>query len=175
MAASSAQYPHKHPDGKSPEPSFETLTSPQWRCSRETGKGEVQGGSLHIFYKACSKGFPSAKSIGDCGDSHADADDTAPLEDLHATLLDWDTVGNLAITAATEPAQASDLDEPEPTPRDILLTVTSCKFAITELTSEIKGVKTEIAFIRHDMQKLRDHTTALEGHLSTLEDEWAPL
>lgn len=35
-------------------------------------------------------------------------------------------------------------------------------------------MKTEI-FIRHYLQKLRDRTVALEGHLSTLEDEWAPL
>lgn len=32
-----------------------------------------------------------------------------------------------------------------------------------------------MSFIRQDMQKLRDRTPALKGHLSTLEDDWAPL
>lgn len=63
----------------------------------------------------------------------------------------------------------------EPTLRDILSAVTSCNTAITALTTEIKGVKQEINLVRHDMQKLRDHTTALEGRLSNVEDEVAPL
>lgn len=53
--------------------------------------------------------------------------------------------------------------------------VTSCNTSIAALASEIKGVKIEHSFIRQDMQKLRDRTTALEGQISRLEDDWAPI
>lgn len=36
-------------------------------------------------------------------------------------------------------------------------------------------MKVEISLISHDMQKLRECTSALEGCLSTLEDELQPL
>lgn len=36
-------------------------------------------------------------------------------------------------------------------------------------------MQVEISLIRNYMQKLRERTSALEGHFSTLEDEWQPL
>lgn len=64
---------------------------------------------------------------------------------------------------------------PEPTLRDIIAAITSCNTAITVLTSEIKGVKLEFNLVRHDMQKRRDRTAALEGRMSNVENEVAPL
>lgn len=53
--------------------------------------------------------------------------------------------------------------EPEPTLRDILSAVTSCNLSFTVLATEVKGMKAQISFIRQDMQKLRDHTSAIRG------------
>ena len=36
-------------------------------------------------------------------------------------------------------------------------------------------VKAEISFVRHDMQKLRERTSALEGRVSTVEDDMVPM
>lgn len=65
------------------------------------------------------------------------------------------------------PTQAPDPARPKATLRDIFSAVASCNSS----TTEIKGVKTEITFIRQDMQKLRDCAAALEGRLSILKDE----
>lgn len=68
-----------------------------------------------------------------------------------------------------------DNNDPEPTLRDILATVTVCNSSITNLAGEVKGMKMEISFVRQDMQKLRERTSAVEGRISTLEEEWQPL
>lgn len=64
--------------------------------------------------------------------------------------------------------------DPEPTLRDIFTALTTCTSSIADLTGEVKGMKVEISLVRHDMQKLREHTSALEGRLGTLEEEWEP-
>lgn len=64
--------------------------------------------------------------------------------------------------------------DPEPTLRDILAAVTTCNTSIADLTGEVKGMKMERTLVGQDMQKLRERTSALEGHLSTL-DDWQPL
>lgn len=66
-------------------------------------------------------------------------------------------------------------DDPEPTLWEILAAVTSCNHTLHSLTSEIKGVKFKITLVRQDMQKLRDCTVALEGRVSMIEDDMAPL
>lgn len=53
--------------------------------------------------------------------------------------------------------------------------VTSCNHSITALSDEIKEVKAEISYVRHDMHKLRERTAALEGRLSTVEDDMTPM
>lgn len=65
--------------------------------------------------------------------------------------------------------------EPEPTLRGILSAVTACNSSIDDLTGEVKGMKVELALVYQNMQKFRDGTTALEGRLSNMEDEWQPL
>lgn len=49
--------------------------------------------------------------------------------------------------------------------------VTACNVSIASLALDVKGVKAQVYFIHQDMQKLRDRTTALEGWVSTLEDD----
>lgn len=36
-------------------------------------------------------------------------------------------------------------------------------------------MKAEISYVRHDMQKLKERTSALEGRLGTVEDDMAPM
>lgn len=90
-------------------------------------------------------------------------------EDLTETSF-WDTVSTKApIPAAMSTVSPAELAT-EPTLQDILSAVTSCNTAITALTTEIKVIKLKINLVRHDMQKLCDHTTALEGRLSNVEN-----
>lgn len=58
----------------------------------------------------------------------------------------------------------------EPTLRDVLSAVTSCKIAITALTTQIKQVKIKVNLLWHDMQNLCDRTADLEGRMSNVED-----
>lgn len=70
---------------------------------------------------------------------------------------------------------ASHQDVTEPTLRDILTAITTCNSLIAALTGEVKGMKMEISLVRQNVQKLRGCTSALEGDLCTLKDDWQPL
>lgn len=72
-------------------------------------------------------------------------------------------------TAVSE-LQAS--TDPEPILREILAAITTCNASVADRTGEVKGMKVENPLVR---QKLRERAAALEGRLSTLEDEWQPL
>lgn len=63
----------------------------------------------------------------------------------------------------------------EPTLCDIFVAVTSCNVSISALTDEINGVKAAITFMRHDMQKLWERASALEGRVGSIEDDLALL
>lgn len=69
------------------------------------------------------------------------------------------------------PVSSLDTEGPEPTLRDIMSDVTSCNLSISVLADELKEVKAEISYLRQDMQKLRDRTSALDGRVSTVEDD----
>lgn len=47
--------------------------------------------------------------------------------------------------------------------------------SITNLTSEIKGVKLGLNLVRQDMQKLLDRTATLKDRVSDLKDDVVPL
>lgn len=102
--------------------------------------------------------------------SQSDADDTVPLEDPTAPILPWDTVSTSPVIQTPHMAITPDPAGPEPTPRDIFSAITSCHSFIAALASEVRGLK-----LRQDMQKLQNCTSAIEGHISTLEDHWAPM
>lgn len=80
-----------------------------------------------------------------------------------------------AILASGSNPSIPDTQDPEPTLREIFAAITSCNTNLSSLTTEFKGVKIEVALIRQDMQKLRDCTVAMEGRMSTIEDDVAPL
>lgn len=54
------------------------------------------------------------------------------------------------------------------------MAVTAGNASIAALADELNGVKTEITFIRQDMQKIRDRASALEGRVSSVEDDIIP-
>lgn len=139
-------------------------------------KADYKAAAMKLFAKTASKD-PPQPTLPQAGteDLHNEADDTIPLEDPATPLLPWDSVSTQACVSDALSALYPDHDSPEPTLRDIMAAVLSCNTSIAALMSETKGVKAELFFVRQDMQKLRDRTTALEGRLSTLEDDWAPI
>lgn len=42
------------------------------------------------------------------------------------------------------------------------------------LTDQVQGITKDILLLRHDLQKVREHTLALEGRASELEDLMCP-
>lgn len=74
--------------------------------------------------------------------------------------------------AAPSIQDSTDTNDPD---LPILAAVAVCNSSITNLAGEVKSMKMEISIVRQDMQKLRERTSAVEGHISTLQDEWQPL
>lgn len=132
-------------------------------------KENYKAAAMRFFTKMASKDPPQPTLLqADTEDLYNEADDTIPLEIPATPLLPWDSVSTPACVSDTLSVHHPDHDSPELTLRDIMAAVLSCNTSIVALTSETKGVKAELSFVRQDMQKLRDHTTALEGRLSTL-------
>lgn len=53
--------------------------------------------------------------------------------------------------------------EEEPSLREMLIAVNVCKTALTEMTDQLNCITEEMAFFRHDLQKVRECTSELEG------------
>lgn len=75
----------------------------------------------------------------------------------------------------TSPPTAANSGELEPSIKDILQAINSCKFSIDEISPQLKTMQEELTLVRHDMQKVRGRMTALEGRVSTLEDDVNPI
>lgn len=85
-------------------------------------------------------------------------DDKVSLEDGIENGLEWDTASTPPDTFALPSGPAEIMEDSEPTLTDILSAVTTGNASIAAIADELKGVKTEITFIRQDMQKLRKRT-----------------
>lgn len=72
-------------------------------------------------------------------------------------------------------ADPTDVENREPSLQDILTAVHAYGSSITDLSTEVKGMKEGLLHIRQDMQKIRERATALEGRVSSIEDELPPL
>lgn len=94
--------------------------------------------------------LPSSSNLGDTSGGPSEADDTVPLEDAVRSPPEWKTVNAPGDIFAVPYASSPDAEEPEPTLHDILSAVTACNMSISALTDELKGVKAEISFVRHD-------------------------
>lgn len=57
----------------------------------------------------------------------------------------------------------------------ILQAVHRCTALVHTLQEQFGGLKEELGFIRHDLQKNRESTTAAEGRISDIEDKLTPL
>ena len=118
---------------------------------------------------------PSASTPERPPQDRSEADDTIPLEDPAGPTFLWDAVSTPEGAPARPQTSTSPEADTEPTLRDIFAVVTSNNLSITALSAELKGIKTEITFLRHDNQKLRERTSALEGRVSSIEDDMAPM
>lgn len=105
----------------------------------------------------------------------SETDDTIPLKDAVGSSPRWNTVSTPGDIFAMPSLPSMDAEDPKPTLREIFATVTSCNSSITALTDDLKGAKAEISFVRQDMQKSWERTSALEGQVSTIEDDMATL
>ncbi|XP_018423245.1 PREDICTED: E3 ubiquitin/ISG15 ligase TRIM25-like [Nanorana parkeri] len=59
--------------------------------------------------------------------------------------------------------------------RDILEAVTMSNTSLVNLTSTVQGLEEEVMRIRHDIQRIRDGTAALEGGVINVEDDMKPV
>lgn len=65
--------------------------------------------------------------------------------------------------------------EGESSLREVLQTVNACKFSLGELIDQFKSIREELSLVRHDLQKVWERTTTLEGRISLVEDYLNPL
>lgn len=65
--------------------------------------------------------------------------------------------------------------EGEPSLKEILQAVNNCKFSLCEVSDQLKCIKEDLSFLRHDFQKVRERTTVLEGRLSSVKDDLNPI
>lgn len=65
--------------------------------------------------------------------------------------------------------------EEEPSLRDVLMAVNGWKCALTEMMDQLKCIKEEITFFKHDLQKVRERTLELEGRVSGSGDGLTPM
>ena len=63
----------------------------------------------------------------------------------------------------------------QPTLAQILKAVNKCTASVQTLQQHFGGLKEEVGLIRHDFQKIRERTTAVESRVSEVEDRMAPL
>lgn len=57
----------------------------------------------------------------------------------------------------------------------IFTTVKQCNAALLILNAQLGGIKEDISIIRHYLQKVAEHTTAVEGRVGSLEDNFPPI
>lgn len=96
---------------------------------------------------------------------------TQPEEEVH-------TQGPAASPSQTLPDMEEDEegdDTEQPSLAEILRAVHKCTVSLHTLQDQFGGLKEELGFIRHDLQKTRERTTAAEGRISELEDKITPL
>lgn len=65
--------------------------------------------------------------------------------------------------------------EEEPTLKDVLAAVTKCNSALSNLSVQVGSMQEQISFVRHDIQRVTERTTAVEVRVSDLEDKLPPL
>lgn len=110
----------------------------------------------------------------------------SPEEDLEATPAVFNAAGEGAASMQSlthspdQPSPEQEEDEgdeetEQPTLADILRAVHKCTESVNTLQEQFGGLKEEVGLICHDLQKIRERTTAAEGQISDGEDKLAPL
>lgn len=88
-------------------------------------------------------------------------DDTLPLE------------GSLILNADGSESMQEEVQQP--TLSDILRAVQSCTASVNGLKVQFGSLTETVSLLRHDIQKIRERTTAVEGRISEVEDILPPL
>lgn len=91
--------------------------------------------------------------------------------------------GERGVRGSPERAQGSPEDRPhtkpaamtEPTLADVLAAVNKCNAAISSLTQNIEGLKSDVLLIHQDLHNVRERTKEVECRVGALEDDITPL
>lgn len=70
---------------------------------------------------------------------------------------------------------SNELGEPEPTLKEVLKAVNSCRGSLTSLSDQLRGLKEELRFMSQESQKAADRASILEERLSRAEDVLHPM
>lgn len=80
--------------------------------------------------------------------------------------------------AGKEPEASANLTpsvEGEPSLKDILLAINSCKQSLGELGGQMKDIKEELTLVRHELKKTAERVTEAERRISQIEDDLHPM
>lgn len=67
------------------------------------------------------------------------------------------------------------ISEPEPTLKEVLSAVNSCKGSLSDLCNQLRGLKEELRSMSQELQKVAERTSILEERLSQVEDVLHPI
>lgn len=63
----------------------------------------------------------------------------------------------------------------EPSLREVLSALNTCKVSLFEMTDQLKSIKEDMSFLRHDLQKVDESATTLKGRDGLVEDFLTPI
>lgn len=84
-------------------------------------------------------------------------------------------MGESSGTATNNVAEQNAPVTVEPTLKDVLCAVNSCKASLSDLCDQLKGLKEELITVNQDLQRTIARTSTLEERLSQVEDDLAPI
>ena len=164
-------------------PDLQNGAAPAWKTrgdKRDAGKIPPK------TPKALGKEAPKdmvyyAQKMNNLADRPSDEElDATP--DIFNTLLPGPSSAQASQQApnqTTSEVSTGEVEEDEaaeqPTLAQILKAVNKCTASVQTLLQHFGGLKEEVGLIRHDFQKIRERTTAVESRVSEVEDRMAPL
>ena len=114
----------------------------------------------------------SAQPMDDCA-PHSDTEMEEGENVQGAGAILDHTESNAGLQWDTEEPEVEGGDQP--TLAAILKAVNKCTASVNGLRLRFGSLEEEVGLIRHDIQKMRERTTAVEGRISDLEDRMPPL
>lgn len=77
----------------------------------------------------------------------------------------WPALSQLSLPGPTE----------ELTLNDVFMAVQNCNHTLVSLSTQFHHLENDVTIMQHDMQKVQERTSALEGQVSNVEDKRGPI